>query len=104
MRRTSITTSGALALLALNVLCLGGCNLSKPYPDKTLHTIELGDPPPVTGAASSAAVRVDRVRVAEPFNNTTFVYKVGDSTYTTDYYNGFIAEPGRLLTGDLSAW
>jgi uncharacterized lipoprotein YmbA len=104
MTRILFSGPGALALLLLCMPLAAGCSLSKPYPDKTLHAIEVGQPPAATGSPSLAAVRIDRVRVAEPFNDTTFVYKIGDSKYTMDYYNGFIAEPGRLLTGELSEW
>jgi len=104
MTRILFTAPGALALLLLCMPLAAGCSLSKPYPDKSLHAIEVGQPPAPTGSPSLAAVRIDRIRVAEPYNNTTFVYKVGDSKYTMDYYNGFVAEPGRLLTGELAEW
>ena len=44
------------------------------------------------------------MRIAKPFDATGFVYKVAESRFTTDYYNGFIAEPDRLLTGELVNW
>ena len=97
-----------LLIVAASLAGAGGCAgaLSKPYPAKSLHALEVG-PPPEAGALaapSAAVLRVDRVRVAAPYDATTFVYKVGPTRFESDYYNGFIAEPGRLLTEQLSDW
>lgn len=102
----------ATALLA------GGCSsFDRPYPDKALFAIELGGPPqPSKGTTRSAAaakaisrpiasmLRVRTMRIAKPFDTTSFAYKVGRSRYTTDYYNGFIAQPDQLLTDALVSW
>jgi uncharacterized lipoprotein YmbA len=96
-----------IILITLVGLCsLAGCgSLSKPYPDKTLHAIRVGDPPSsASSPASRMALRVDHVHIADPYNATTFVYRIGESTYKSDYYNGFIAPPGRLLTGEISTF
>jgi cholesterol transport system auxiliary component len=108
-----LTVTGlAAALLS------GGCSsFNRPYPDKALFALDLGPPPHAatwsTGAAAgdtlparapAPTLRVRSVRIAQPFDTTTFVYKVGASRFTTDYYNGFIAEPDRLLTGQLLRW
>jgi uncharacterized lipoprotein YmbA len=87
-------------------LLLAGCgSLSKPYPEKTLHAIHIGDPASDSSAPTTSpsklVLRVDRVTIAEPFDATTFIYQVGDSTYKSDYYNGFIAPPSRLLAGEI---
>lgn len=87
------------------LLLVAGCSaLSKPYPDKNLHALRLGDPPAGQVSAPSALLKVDRVRIAEPYDGTTFIYQTGDSSFTSDYYNGFIAPPARLITGELSSF
>lgn len=100
-------------------LLLGGCgSFNRPYPNKALFALDPGPPPhvatawstgPTAGDALPASVRaptlqVRSVRIAEPFDTTTFVYKVGTSRFTTDYYSGFISEPGPLLTVQLLRW
>ena len=99
------TTTAAITLLVLALLA--GCgSLAKPYPDKTLHAIHVGDPPTPAGSAavSPMVLRVDRVVVAEPYDATLFVYQVGESSFKSDYYNGFIALPSRLLTGEVNSF
>jgi uncharacterized lipoprotein YmbA len=88
------------------LILLSGCGgLSRPYPDKSLHALHLGAPTAADSSSGSQAVLVvNRVRIAEPYDASTFMYQVGDSKFTSDYYNGFIAPPGRLLTGELSAF
>lgn len=98
MRTTPTLLITFLALLA-------GCSsLKRPFPDKTLHAIRIGDPSASATSQASRSkmiLRVDRVVVAEPYDGTPFVYQVGDSTYESDYYNGFVGPPGRLLTGEI---
>jgi uncharacterized lipoprotein YmbA len=94
-----------IALLGMALTQAGCGSLSKPYPEKSLHALNIGDPASDGMLPASRSVLfVDRVRVAEPFESSAFVYKIGDSQFTTDYYNGFITSPARLLTGELSNW
>jgi uncharacterized lipoprotein YmbA len=94
-------------IIVVFALLIGGCgSLSKPYPEKTLHALHIGDAssgaPAPTASQSKLVLRVNHVMLAEPFDGTTFIYRVGDSTYKSDYYNGFIAPPSRLLAGEIS--
>jgi cholesterol transport system auxiliary component len=95
-------------IILMSLALLSGCgSLARPYPDKTLHAIHVGDPPAIASAQpppGKMVLRVDHVALADPFDATTFVYQVGDSTFKSDYYNGFVAPPGRLLTGEVSAF
>lgn len=91
-------------LLAL-MLSAGGCGaLSKPYPDKSLHALDVGQPPASSAPRIPLTLRLQTVRVAMPFDASTFTYKTGDSKFASDYYSGFVAPPARLLTGELSEW
>jgi ABC-type uncharacterized transport system auxiliary subunit len=81
-----------------------GCDMSKPSPDKTLFTIDPGQPTKTYQQVCPSALRVYAIRVASPSDAQTFLYKRAGSRYETDYYNGFIAPPERLLTGTLIDW
>jgi len=95
------------ALTYVVLLCgaLAGCEaMSQPFPDKDFYAIEVGAPPAPAAKQSNAAVRVRRLRIAQPYDGRAFVYKVGPSKFKTDYYHGFITSPDHLLTGELVKW
>jgi uncharacterized lipoprotein YmbA len=95
-----------IVVLATAVLLLAaGCgSLSKPYPDKSLHALGIADPPTPASPPIKSAVRVNNVHIAQPFDGSCFVYKVGESKFVTDYYSGFVATPGSLVSASLANW
>lgn len=83
---------------------LGACGLSKPYPAKQLYALEV---PPPAGPASEpgeTVLRVQPVRMTEPYGSDEFHYRVGAARFETDYYANFVDEPGRLITAELIEW
>lgn len=91
--------------LAASMLLAVGCNaFNKPYPTKSLHAIRIPDPAPANGTPLPGTIRIDRVRVAQPFDGSPFVYRIDESRYATDYYAGFVAAPSPLLTTAISNW
>ena len=98
------TACCAIAMVASLLLC-GGCgSLSKPYPEKSLYAIDLGELPAPEKSQETRVLRVDDVHVAKPFDGLAFVYQVSNSQFTTDYYNGFITSPDRIFSGALVDW
>ena len=95
----------ALTFVALLCGALTGCgNMSQPFPEKDFYAIDVGAPAAPVAKQHSAAVRVRRLRIAQPYDGRAFVYKVGPSKFKTDYYHGFITSPDHLLTGELVKW
>lgn len=101
----------AFAPLAALVLAASCASLSQPSPDKASFAIDPGSPTAtlasqhVSVAPSTGNVlRVRRLKVASPYNTLGFVYRSGHGAFRTDYYNGFVAEPDQLLTGELVKW
>jgi ABC-type uncharacterized transport system auxiliary subunit len=95
-----------LASLLIAVAVLGaGCApvLERKPVEKQRFVLE--PPPPETYAGPRAGVlRVGVVRVSPPFQNRGFVFRTGDQSYTTDFYNEFAAPPGTLLRDVLVEW
>jgi uncharacterized lipoprotein YmbA len=85
-------------------MTLAACGLSKPYPAKQLYALDV--PPPVRYASGTgaAALRVQPVRMTEPYGNEQFHYRVGPARIEADYYANFVDEPGRLITAELTEW
>ena len=98
--------SRAWAPLQATALCtvLAGCGASKPFPEKDFFAIEAGSPQAAATRVSESTLRVRRLRIATPYDGRSFVYKVGEAKFESDYYNGFVAEPEQLLTGELVQW
>jgi cholesterol transport system auxiliary component len=79
-----------------------GCSsLKQAYPAKESFGLTTPEVAPAAGGGHEGVLRVERVRVAAPYDGRSFVYRLSDTRYETDYYNEFVAEPGRLLTGEL---
>jgi uncharacterized lipoprotein YmbA len=97
--------ASAPIVLLLLVLGAAGCaSLTQPYPQRNLYVISAGRPAAPGGDRSAAVLRVRPVRIAKPYDEKTFVYKTGDTAFQVDYYNGFLADPASLLTGELTSW
>ncbi len=92
-----------LAVVAAALAAAGCTGLTQPYPQKNLYTISAGQPVR-SGTPGRLVLRVQPVRTASPYSSRTFVYKTGQDAFTIDYYNGFLADPDRLLTGELIGW
>jgi cholesterol transport system auxiliary component len=92
------------AMLLVILLSVSGCGLTQPYPQRNLYIISSGEPATPAGDRTPSVLRIRPVRVAKPYDEKTFVYKTGESVFTVDYYNGFLADPSALLTGELAGW
>ena len=94
-----------LACLVLHCGALAGCEaMRQPFPEKDFYAIEVGPAPTPAGRQGNPAVRVRRLRIAQPYDGRAFIYRVAPQKYRTDYYHGFITSPDHLLTGELVAW
>ena len=47
------------------------------------------------------SILIDRTNAAPPFDGAAFIYRLGDGSWRIDPYNGFIANPGDMLTANL---
>src|SRR2546430_9364078 len=105
MNSLHVTEFRGRALVPLLCCLILGCgSLSKPYPEKNLHVLSVGEPPTAVQSQAAGVLRIEAMRIAKPFDATTFVYKVGRSEFTTDYYAGFLSTPDRILGAELDSW
>jgi hypothetical protein len=80
----------------LALLFAAGCmpKLSKPYPER--RHFKLGPPAPSASAKAGPAgtiLKVARFTASEPYEKAEFVYRTGESTWETDFYNVFLLPP-----------
>jgi uncharacterized lipoprotein YmbA len=91
-------------LLALGVVAASCSSMNRPYPEKGFFAIDAGPAPAAAKESGESALRVRRLRVAQPYDGHTFVYRTGPSEFRTDYYNGFIVAPDQALTSETIRW
>ncbi len=98
-RPTGVAATLLLRLLLLTLLSSCG-SLNKPYPAKETYILAT---PAIAKSPQrhDAVLRVERVRIAAPFDSTSFVYRISETRYEPDYYHEFVADPERLFTAEL---
>lgn len=96
----------ALILIVLSFLCflVAGCvKLTKPYPIKQYFVLEAkrsGAP----GLASKTSIRIKDPEISPLFSTKSFVYKVSDLEFSTDFYNEFFIVPDRMIKTQAVEW
>lgn len=96
-----------VALLACPALFLAGClgALRQDEPPKSFYVLDAAPPPAsLASPALEGSLLVREVRVAPPFNTRDLTYRLGPSSYATDYYHLFLAQPGELVTQQVRSW
>jgi cholesterol transport system auxiliary component len=91
--------------LALTLIILSGCSgLSKSYPERSYFMFEVPPvaqkPAPVKGAIAE----VSRFSVSPGSEGKEFIYRTGELSYESDFYNQFFRPPGAMLTEISIRW
>ncbi len=101
-------TAAIQALLAASIICslFPACNLSTPYPSKSLYIINTTAPdrPLPQPRHKDITLRIRRFIALPPFNDEAFVSRLGPNSLRRDYYNVFAAPPADIITSDLIQW
>jgi len=99
-------TGRLMVLTTVLAVFAAGCLSKQAYPRREFFAVDPGrpEPAPATGSAHDLVLRIGLVRVASPFASQRFVYRTGEPQYESDYYNGFVDGPDRLLTASLVEW
>lgn len=95
-----------LLLATLLMAMAAGCALKKPYPDKSYHLPDVAvtqKAPPLTPSFTER-IKVRNVKVASPYEGKSFVYRLGDDQWTTDFYHEWFTYPRDILTENCVAY
>jgi cholesterol transport system auxiliary component len=86
-------------------LIASACSIGRPIPTATTYTIE---PPAAVPDAHKLPhperLRVERVRVAAPYDTTELIYRLSAVRYISDPYHAFLADPGPMLSNRIAEW
>lgn len=93
---------GQFWLVVLVLFYTSGCKIgpNQPYPAKDRFGLQAQEIARASGEPAGA-LRVQRVHVAPPYNQREFVYRTGELSYSSDYYNLFVADPQDLITAEI---
>lgn len=86
------------AVLLSGLACRIGPN--QPYPARDRFGVIATGINRVQGSPHGT-LRLERVRVAPPFDQRSFVYRTGELSFDIDYFNQFVAAPADLLTAEV---
>ena len=94
--------------LAALVLCLSlaACSglVSKAAPERRFFLVQADHPARTAGAAPEAVLKIKDFRVSPGFEDRPLVYRTGDSTWVSDFYNAFFVDPSAMLAGQTRQW
>jgi len=91
--------SVAAALLA--TLGSGCVSLERSYPEKRYYVLEVRTPETTSGAVRDEILQVSPLRISPRYQDRSFVYRISDAGFETDFYNQFIAPPAGLISEEI---
>ena len=86
------------------VAVLNGCAPKKNYPERRYYVFDVSHPKEASSPPHDAVLSVRRFRVSPRYEGKGFVYRDGDLSYQSDFYNEFLISPGSLLTEEVRQW
>jgi cholesterol transport system auxiliary component len=99
--------TSAIEHLLLLCLCLllvtSGCGPSVTA-NQMQYVLAPGRPLQSVTPSAERVLEVDRFAIEAAFAGKSFVYRVGEVQYETDYYNVFLAVPAVMITDETRNW
>lgn len=94
-------SAGILALLPLLAGCL---NVEKSFPEKRYFILDVPRHGNLHLRGEGVVLRVRKFHVSPRYRGKGFVYRKGDLSYESDFYNRFFILPSSLITEEVSQW
>jgi uncharacterized lipoprotein YmbA len=86
-------------------LIISACSIGRPIPTATTYSIELRPgSPDAPQPPHPERLRVERVRIASPYDRTALVYRLSAVRYISDPYHAFLSDPGPMLGNRIAEW
>jgi cholesterol transport system auxiliary component len=93
------------AALAIAVAAgLAACSFTRPPVERATYDLAPARGAAPAAATKSVAVKVKPFRTAPPYDGREFLYRKSDGQLVADFYNGFAAGPGELVTTATAEW
>ena len=93
------------AALAIAVAAgLAACSFTRPPVERATYDLAPARGAAPGASAKSVALKVKPFRTAPPYDGREFLYRKSDGQLVADFYNGFAAGPGELVTTATTEW
>ncbi|MEZ4599715.1 MAG: hypothetical protein R2940_07995 [Syntrophotaleaceae bacterium] len=103
MTRVSKKLFCLLFFLTMPIFC--GCvQLERPYPEKTNFVLSTERKTPPGESSGNTVLLVRNFNNSARIKTRSFVYRVGDLEYRSDFYNEFFGSPSDLVTEETTQW
>ncbi|HEX3035975.1 MAG TPA: hypothetical protein VHT73_12775 [Thermodesulfobacteriota bacterium] len=95
-----------LCSLLMLFLILTGCaaKLERNYPQRNYYILNVSNTNGNSSPASDGILEIRRFTISPNFTTREFVYRKGDLSYVSDFYNQFFRPPGMLITEETRKW
>ena len=95
----------SFSCLVLVTGVLAGCfSFEKSYPEKRYFTLSTSRASPELTATLDGVLAIRPLRISPSYAGSEFVYRTGDVTLESDFYNEFFIPPNRLITEEVRRW
>jgi cholesterol transport system auxiliary component len=90
--------------MVLIFLLIGCVNVDRLYPEKQFFVLNASRNEKPSPSKSDAVLKIQRFRVSSRFESNSFVYRRGDLSYESDFYNEFLISPAVMITEEVNKW
>ena len=91
-------TIGIFILLSLSIGCV---NLERSYIEKHYFVLDSSTAEDISSPDTGKVLTVRRLRVSPKYEGKGLVYRLGELSYETDYYNEFFISPVSMFTEEI---
>jgi ABC-type uncharacterized transport system auxiliary subunit len=92
-------------LFIVLILGLSACaKLQRNYPERNYFILSVADKNPNKSKAYGGTLEVDRLQISPSFSGREFVYRKGELSYQSDFYNQFFKAPVLLISDEVIKW
>lgn len=92
-------------LSVLIAACCTGClDVRKKYVERRQFLLEADHPQNIQHKRTDITLEVRTPVAADKFDTSQLVYKVGQASYETDFYNEFFISTGPMLGDEIHTW
>lgn len=89
------------ALLLLFISCYGCVSLERSYPEKRYFVLEASESVIPANPGGDRILSVSNLRVSPRYADRSFVYRISEAGYETDFYNQFLTATDVMIGEEL---